>query len=641
VSLPKGGGAIRGIGEKFAANPVTGTGSMTIPIAISPGRSGFDPQLSLSYDSGAGNGAFGFGWSLSLAAITRKTDKGLPQYSDATESDVFILSGAEDLVPALKQDAEGNWVADKIASRTVDEVTYRIRRYRPRIEGLFTRIEQWTRIDTGEIHWRSISRDNVTTLYGRDNRSRIFDPAELNEAEPANLEKAHPTRIFSWLICASYDDRGNAIVYEYQPEDSKRIFEDAQGNVVAKACEANRSEGARSSNRYLKRIKYGNRIPNRDPATWQGTDPAALPADTWMFEVIFDYGAGHYTEAPPDAAERVIVQAQSVAPVGSDWPARQDPFSSCRAGFEVRTYRLCRRVLMFHHFPDETQVGRDCLVRSTDLDFSSEEEAGGLRAPIYSFLRSVSQCGYKREGGGYRKRSLPPVEFEYSRPIVEEAVEEVDAESLENLPAGLGGAACQWTDLHGEGLPGILTEEAGAWFYKRNLSPINEKAGAPTAKFAPIEAVAFQPNLSLGSGQAQFLDLAGDGQPDVVVLDGPTPGLYEHDEAEGWNCFRPFAARLNRQTRDPNLKFVDLDGDGHVDVLITEDDSLVWHRSLAEEGFGLAQRIASARDEEKGPRLRRRLDRSGSHSQRRNLLLAQSRLWPFRPEGHHGRSASV
>src|SRR3989475_12312459 len=101
ISLPKGGGAIRGIGEKFAANPVTGTGSMTVPIATSPGRSGFGPQLSLSYDSGAGNGPFGFGWTLSLPAITRKTDKGLPQYRDANESDVFILSGAEDLVPVL------------------------------------------------------------------------------------------------------------------------------------------------------------------------------------------------------------------------------------------------------------------------------------------------------------------------------------------------------------------------------------------------------------------------------------------------------------------------------------------------------------------------------------------------------------
>ncbi len=34
---------------------------LAAPIATSPGRSGFGPQLSLSYDSGAGNGPFGFG----------------------------------------------------------------------------------------------------------------------------------------------------------------------------------------------------------------------------------------------------------------------------------------------------------------------------------------------------------------------------------------------------------------------------------------------------------------------------------------------------------------------------------------------------------------------------------------------------
>ena len=82
VALPKGGGAIRGIGEKFAASPVTGTGTMSVPVATSPGRSGFGPQLSLAYDSGAGNGPFGFGWSLSSPSIARKTDKGLPRYFD-------------------------------------------------------------------------------------------------------------------------------------------------------------------------------------------------------------------------------------------------------------------------------------------------------------------------------------------------------------------------------------------------------------------------------------------------------------------------------------------------------------------------------------------------------------------------------
>ena len=42
---------------------------------------------------------------------SRKTEKGLPQYLDADDSDVFILFGAEDLVPVYRQDADGAWIA--------------------------------------------------------------------------------------------------------------------------------------------------------------------------------------------------------------------------------------------------------------------------------------------------------------------------------------------------------------------------------------------------------------------------------------------------------------------------------------------------------------------------------------------------
>ena len=149
ISLPKGGGAIQGIGEKFSTNPVTGTGAFSVPLPISPGRAGFQPSLALSYDSGSGNGPFGLGWSVSLPAITRKTDKGLPKYQDATDSDIFILSSAEDLVPAFQQN-----------TTQVDEFSrdgYQVRRYRPRIEGIFARIERWTRLSDGDTHWRSIS----------------------------------------------------------------------------------------------------------------------------------------------------------------------------------------------------------------------------------------------------------------------------------------------------------------------------------------------------------------------------------------------------------------------------------------------------------------------------------------------------
>lgn len=235
-----------------------------MPIATSPGRSGFGPQLSLSYDSGAGNGPFGFGWSLSLPSITRKTDKGLPKYQDAEESDVFILSGAEDLVPVLVEQG-GRWVPESVPDRTVGALTYTIKRYRPRIEGLFARIERWTnQDDSADTFWRSISKDNITTWYGRTEESRIFDP----------VVKSH---IFSWLICESYDDKGNAILYEYKAEGSR-------GVDLSHAHERNRTDQSRSFNCYLKGIKYSNKTSRLIHSD--------LSIMKWLFEVVFDYDEG-------------------------------------------------------------------------------------------------------------------------------------------------------------------------------------------------------------------------------------------------------------------------------------------------------------------------------------------------------------
>src|SRR5688572_23882577 len=82
ITQPVGGGALRGIGETFAPDLHTGTGNFNVPIAIPPGRNGFQPQLSLNYSTGNGNGLFGLGWALSLPGITRKTSHGIPRYRD-------------------------------------------------------------------------------------------------------------------------------------------------------------------------------------------------------------------------------------------------------------------------------------------------------------------------------------------------------------------------------------------------------------------------------------------------------------------------------------------------------------------------------------------------------------------------------
>ena len=582
ISLPKGGGAIKGIGEKFAANPVTGTGSLTVPIFTSPGRSGFSPQLSLSYDSGSGNGPFGFGWQLSIPAITRKTDKGLPRYQDDNGSsspgaqpaelgvfDVFILSGAEDLVPKFAKDGG----TDNF-QRELNGSVYVVQRYRPRIEGLFARIERWRNIASGDVHWKSVTKDNITSLYGQSVKSRITDPDDS-------------ARVFSWLLDQSHDDKGNVIVYEYKVED--------QVNVPASLPEHNRKAGA---NRYLKRIKYGNRFPYYPNASTP--QPVALPAE-WMFHVAFDYG------------EHDLTKPGIEDDINSFWSSRLDPFSTYRAGFENRTYRLCRRVLMFHEFAE--LADSPCLVRSTDFKYDE--------GTVASFLSSATQTGYIRNaqddsydiedsltGEILSPKSMPPLEFGYTKVKIDETIHFVDLGSMENLPAGVDGARYQWIDLDSEGLPGILTEQADAWFYKRNVSnlPGNGDSNGGTgngvrARFEPMAAVATIPSLSgLGRGQ-QLMDLAGDGQLCLVQFGQPLPGYYERDPEGEWRPFVPFASSPNIDWNSPNLKSIDLNGDGHADILISEDEVFTWYPSRAKDGFGPAETVPKVIDEEKGPAL--------------------------------------
>ncbi|HTC21587.1 MAG TPA: SpvB/TcaC N-terminal domain-containing protein, partial [bacterium] len=257
LSLPKGGGAIQGIGEKFEVNAANGTASFSVPIALSPSRSGFGPQLSLSYNSGSGNGPFGLGWSLSVPSIARKTEKGLPRYRDSEDSDIFILAGAEDLVPDYQYDpGQEIWKRD---SQTIplSGISYTVQRYRPRVEGLFARIERWTNQATGDAYWQSVTKDNVTSVYGKDPSSRVFDPADNR-------------RVFKWLLSESYDDKGNWIVYGYAPEDSDNID-------ASQANEANRTPAGRSANRYLQSILYGNQVSHLTQ-----TDSAQAQ---WMFQV--------------------------------------------------------------------------------------------------------------------------------------------------------------------------------------------------------------------------------------------------------------------------------------------------------------------------------------------------------------------
>ena len=563
ISLPKGGGAIKGIGETFRANAFTGTADFSFPIATSPGRDGFGPSLSLAYSSGHGNGPFGLGWELSIPRVARKTEKGLPEYAG---DDVFVLSGAEDLVPHLGR-IDGDPPRWKPVER--ERGGFRITEFRPRTEGLFARIERWTRTGDGAVHWRSITTDNVTSIYGRSASARVADPADA-------------ARVFEWLLEETFDRRGNHVLYEYLQEDSVANRPGLE--------ERNR----RPAQAYLRSVLYGNTPDGLDPArragpTRVGTDHLnglATRERHYVFQVVFDYGEpalpGPGSGRFPIDAGRFAALENGIVP--ADWPIREDPFSTYRAGFEIRTLRRCRRILMLHHFREGELDGAP-LVKSTDFVY-------GVHALTrLSFLESVTVSGYQRDRTNpqvYLVRQLPPVTFKYSEFAPHrQRYQPATAEGGDLPPLGLNAPDFALTDLFGDGLPDVLQAAGSGFHYWRNRGEGHFDRRARFAASPPVTLS--QRNVAVG-------DLGGDGLADLLVDDPPLTGFFENTGEGGWARFRRFDASPSLGLTDPDTRLVDLTGDGLSDVLTTRDDGFLWFRCLGEAGYAAPRRIPRQHD---------------------------------------------
>lgn len=557
LRLPSGGGALKGIDEKFTVNAANGTASMTLALPLTPNRDGFTPKLSLSYSSGAGNGPFGLGWKMSLPAIQRKTDRSLPRYLDAPDEDVFLFDGSEDLVQRLEEVAPGDWQpVERMAGAD------RVRPYLPRIAGDHARIERIDHPAHGS-YWKVTDRGNMVTIYGRSAAARIADPVDAG-------------RVFRWLPEFAYDNRGNWIAYEYRTEDG--------AGQPDTAAEANRRAGrALFTDLHLKRVRYGNHTPwFPDPAL--PYDPPAPDDPMCHFEAVFDYGEHDPAVPLPQAA------------VGQDWDWRTDAFSSYRSGFEIRTARLCRRVLMFHHFPQEA-LGSDALVRSLDLGYTPASLNGAGQAAAV-LLTSAEQAGYIRRGGGdYSRKAIPPLAFEYQPIGWDMTQHDASGEALVDAPAG---TTLPWrlADLYGEGIAGILCEAGETWVYKRNRGP-DPASGA--ARFERGRTLEPRPNMNgLASGVVTIEDLDASGEKQLVAF-GSQLGGYFSLGRDQWEPFRAFPAATNLDFRDASIRRIDLTGDGRLSILLTEDNAFVWYAGRGRGGFGPAERVLQGLDEELGP----------------------------------------
>ncbi|KAF5982997.1 insecticidal toxin complex [Fusarium coicis] len=517
-------------------NPVNGTMSLAIPIPVAEGRGGFGPKLEFSYNSGSGNGCFGIGWQLNLSSITRMTSRRTPMYD---ETDTFLLSGEDELVRMGDPERIGD--------------DFSVQSYQPRVMGDPLKIEQWSRLgDPSDVHWRTISGSNVTCIYGQSSQTRI-----------SRRDQSGCTYIFSWLLCSSYDSFGNLIAYEYKEEDTQGLD---TLSPEARFQEQNRATETFGRAKYLKVIKYGNTLPNRDLRSWK---PLEYDGQ-YHFQVVLDYGE-HDIDNPD-------VQADS------PWLVRQDRFSTAAAGFEVRWLRLCRRILMFHYFPKELSE-KHCLVRSVSMQYQESS--------VTSFLSSLIERGhwFNHETKKMQHQALPSYNFQYNMPIdVSKAkLQHMNTDNLPNLPSP-DGHEWQWVDLLGEGAPGLLEQRPdGSWNFRKNYNITNDSS-AP--KFDSSMTIPARPNRNLGKS-AYLEDLNQDGKLELVCLDdvNKLEGFY-HQHDEEWVDYTTFSSIPNRDTTVGFFKQLDLTGDGLADLVAVDpvDREIIWQENLGTVGFAPLRR---------------------------------------------------
>jgi RHS repeat-associated protein len=563
LSLPKGGGSIKGLGEKFQPDLHTGTGNFSIPITVPPGRSDFQPELSLNYSTGSGNGPFGLGWSISVPNVSRKISKGIPRYHDQFDAqgnpiwhedeDVFILSGAEDLVHV------GNGY------------------YRPRTEGLFARIQK-VKAPDGKPCWVVTAKDGVRSIYGKTPESRLF------------IEEDGVMKIFQWLLSETEDTNGNKIVYEYKNDDGA----DLQADMATYPEERNHIY----NQVYLKSIVY---VDYQEPGAND---------EKFLWKIELDYG--EYNDA-----------GNEVTP----WNVRPDPFSSYRSGFEIRTARQCRRILIKRRLDGVADQYE--IIRSYELNYQ--------QAPFSntSLLTEVILHGHRN---GVTE-SFPPLTFGYTDFNPTKRKYEIFSAQCDYLPEkSLSDPNYELIDLHGNGLPGIIHTSPTGYRYWRNMGNMQFVVPRPMRNFPA--------GVTLTDDGVQFADMGGNGSADLLVTTGAMRGYYANDFSGEWQQFHHYRQAPSFDLKDPDVKLVDMDGDGVIDVLATHKHHFLYIRNTNRgNGLTFAQPRAIPRKHDldefpdvffSAPDQRVRLaDMTGDGMQ--DVVLIHDRLIQYWPNLGHGR----
>lgn len=524
--------SITTIGKSWGAVGPTGAASFELPLPISPGR-GWDPQLSLNYSSQAGNGPFGIGWSMGLGQISRRTNKGVPRYTDHDE---IIGNDGEVWMPELN--ANGS-----VKSRVEDTYNgvaigqHNVVRYWPRVESDFSLRERWQPLSlptepARPTFWLIHGTDGSLQMYGKTSASRRADPTD-------------EVRISAWLLCESINAHGEHLFLDYMADDAPT---DPLHDYRAQ--------------RYLRAVFYGNFTASQSLYSWTVENPGELD---WHFHLVFDYG-----ERSRSLTDKPVYGGDTLTP----WLIRLDPFSTYGQGFEIGNRRLCQQVLMFHYFPQET--GEDpVLVRRLLLEYPDSSLPWH-----YNRITAAHYLAYDASGA---LEQTPPVEFDYAPFEINKTPARLFED--ETMPGIEDGRFYLCVDLYGEGLPGFLCRYDQAWYYRE---PLRAAPGPEQIGYGPWKALEQIPVANRNTPAHQvLLDLTGDGRLDWITAQPGISGYRTLNADRSWAPFMAFA-RFPLEFFNSLSQLGDLSGDGLSSLAMIGPGAVRVYANQRTEGFALA-----------------------------------------------------
>lgn len=529
---PKIGGAIASFGG-WGPVGTNGAASISLPIPTSnaPNRS-LVPSLSLGYSSHVGNSIIGMGWTFTVNAITVRTSKGVPVYDIAKD----LVVGPDGETWMAELDAQGKVVKRPV---TLEGVTYQALRYQPRIEGGFTRIERLLSDDDPAGFWLLRGADGSRHVYGKTAASRRAESRD--DSKP--LE---PDRTGVWLLDESATSLGEHQVYEYKAETDEPLAPDFRDW---------------RAQRYLHRVLYGNAVAEQGlyslkPEGWKNVQ--------FHFHLLFDYGERSHdlTQTPTYGPPYTKVD---------DWLVRPDPIWNFDYGFPIGTRRLCRQVLMFHHFTpelgDSPQLVQRLFLehRQTDLEFTQ--------------LTAAHLQAYDRDG---KVESRPPMEFNYA-PFELEKGRQPGWQAFTQMPGLNDGQRYQMVDLYGKGMPGILCRYDRAWYYR---DVVRAASGGDDVRYGELKELPYIPVADSSKPIRQTLDdLNSDGKLEWGMHSPTMNGFFTMNPDRQWSTFIPYKA-FPLEYFHPQAQRVDLVNDGRTHLVMIGPNSVRLYKNLGDDnGF--------------------------------------------------------